>query len=404
MRVEQLFVVLLITAGMVTSGTWALPQISDVQMAQRENSRIVDISYTLSGEPAIVTLGIETNDIALQDAVVTRLSGDVCKVVQPGTGKRIEWNAGADWPEHFVTNAEACLTAWCTNTPPAVMLIDLSKGVSATAEDPYPVYYYTSVDALPYGGLTNEIYKTLYLVLRKLSAGIFSMGDESLSGENVAVQLTKDFYAGVFEVTQKQWFKVMGTTPSQTENETGPVESISYCQVREDADANAEIDPHWPQTNEVGASSFIGKLRVKTSINGFDLPTEAQWEYLCRAGTSSYYNDGIAANSTNQMNVLGWYSSNSDAGTHTVGLKNPNAWGLYDTLGNVWEWCLDYPVETLAADIDPVGAASNAQNQRVRRGGSYLASASICRVFYRATTTSTSSRRDIGFRIVRALP
>jgi hypothetical protein len=89
-------------------------------MTQRAGSRVVDITYDLAGEAAIVTLGIETNGVAIPDAVVTRLSSDVSVVVQPGAGRSIVWNAGADWPENVTGSAKARVTAWSTNAPPRV--------------------------------------------------------------------------------------------------------------------------------------------------------------------------------------------------------------------------------------------------------------------------------------------
>ena len=112
-------------AVFVTAGAaYAVPSVTNVVMTQRANSRIVDISYELTGEAAIVTLGIETNGIALPDSAVTRLSGDVCKVVEMGAGKAIVWNAGADWPENLTQAAKAKVTVYATNTPPLYMVVN----------------------------------------------------------------------------------------------------------------------------------------------------------------------------------------------------------------------------------------------------------------------------------------
>ncbi len=105
-------------AVFVTAGAaYAVPSVTNVVMTQRANSRIVDISYELTGEAAIVTLGIETNGIALPDSAVTRLSGDVCKVVEIGASKSIVWNAGADWPENLTQAAKAKVTAYAPTLP-----------------------------------------------------------------------------------------------------------------------------------------------------------------------------------------------------------------------------------------------------------------------------------------------
>ena len=285
-------------------------------MEQIEYTRQVRVTYKLTNANAIVTLSIETNGVAIPDSAVTRLSGDVCKVIAAdGSATReIIWNAGADWPEHEVENARARVTAWSVDAPPQVMVIDLSKGTAASwPENPYPCYYYTSLDALPGGGLSNDVYKTSLLVMTKIPHGIFDMGDESTSGASVPVKLTQDFYAGVYEVTQKQWYKVMGTDPSEHKNPSGPVEKVSYDDIRGTA---AQGGGGWPTNDSAYLESFIGRLRKKTGdIAGFDLPTEAQWEYACRATTTTYFNDGIDGSDSSQLDVLGWWSGNSTFST-----------------------------------------------------------------------------------------
>ncbi|MDD4103289.1 MAG: hypothetical protein PHU80_11760, partial [Kiritimatiellae bacterium] len=153
-----------VTAGACTAG--AVPLVSNVSMTQRQNSRMVDIAYVLSGEEAIITLSIETNGVALPERHVTRLSGDVCKKVQPAAEPRqIVWDAGADWPENLTESARARITAWLPSCPPACLVVDLNEG---PATNVFPVNYYASTEALPYGGLTNDIYKGAYLVMKRL--------------------------------------------------------------------------------------------------------------------------------------------------------------------------------------------------------------------------------------------
>ena len=372
-------------------------------MTQIENTRTVQVTYDLSVTNAIVTLSIETNGAAIPDSAVKTLSGDVCTVIAAAEGvtNTIIWNAGADWPEHEVENAGARVTAWSVDAPPQVMVIDLSKGTAASwPENPYPCYYYTSLDALPGGGLSNDVYKTSLLVMTKIPHGIFDMGDESTSGASVPVKLTQDFYAGVYEVTQKQWYKVMGTDPSEHKNPSGPVEKVSYDDIRGTA---AQGGGGWPTNDSAYLESFIGRLRKKTGdIAGFDLPTEAQWEYACRATTTTYFNDGIDGSDSSQLDVLGWWSGNSGSTTHTVGQKTPNQWGLYDMHGNVLEWCLDWHEDTLEGGEDPDGADSG--SYRVSRGGAYLYSASFSRSAYRRNTTFSTQYYYVGFRLFRTLP
>ena len=421
MKATNALAVIVTSAVLETGAVWAVPEVGSVTMTQRENSRIVDIGYTLAGEAAIITLAIETNGVAIPDGAVTRLSGDVCRVVQTGT-RSIVWNAGEDWPEHMVTNARARVTAWQTNSPPLYCAVDLTGG---SATDCYPVAYYSGAEALPYGGLTNAIYKSSYLVMRRITNGAFSMGEGT---SPVAVTLTKGFYAGVFEVTQGQWYNVMGSSLSANFTDASsrayrPMEKVSYDDVRGATNSFPVVD--WPGTGvSVLSSSFVGLLRAKTGLAGFDLPTETQWEYACRAGTTTYFSDGDASANVNGANaktnmwldVLGRYKFDGGYvngmdtpatycspanGTAIVGSYLPNAWGLYDTHGNVWEWCLDWP-GTLAGGTDPEGADSG--SRRAMRGGSWNYNASDCRSAGRRDFFPSYRDSAIGFRLFRTLP
>jgi formylglycine-generating enzyme required for sulfatase activity len=176
--------------------------------------------------------------------------------------------------------------------------------------------------------------------------GSFTMGSDENINEKPAhkVTITKPFYLGKYEVTQEQWEKVMGSNPCHFKGPKLPVEQVSWndCQ------------------------SFLAKLQEKSPGQKFALPTEAQWEYACRAGSTSDYcfGDGDA-----NLGEYAWYSSNAGNQTHPVGGKKPNAWGLYDMHGNVWEWCNDaYRPYSTEAVSDPTGASSGA---RVLRGGAW---------------------------------
>jgi hypothetical protein len=159
--------------GMAGTG-WSIPEVGSVNMTS-ERTLVCGYRLHAVGEAAIITLSIETNGVAIPDSAVTRLTGDVCKFVEAGTHS-IVWNAGADWPEHTVTNARARVTAWSTNASPQYCVVDLTGGSST---DCYPVAYYTSAEALPYGGLTNAIYKSSYLVMRKIANGAFNRAKAS---------------------------------------------------------------------------------------------------------------------------------------------------------------------------------------------------------------------------------
>ena len=258
----------------------------------------------------------------------------------------------------------------------AYLVIDLSGGANAVR---YPVAY---LAASPPGGFNTDEYKTTKLVLKRIEAGSFKMGEN----QDASVTLTKPFFIGLFEVTQKQWQLVTGGNPSNFSGDKLPAEKISYDAIR--GSSNGAL---WPSSNAVDSSSFLGKLRARTGLD-FDLPTEAQWEYACRAGTTTTYSYGNSANG-NYM----WYPSNSSAQTHDVGMKQPNPWGLYDMHGNVREWCLDWHDSSLGGGTDPKGSSSG--SRRVGRGGSWYYNASYCTSFFRGHDGPSKENKDHGFRL-----
>lgn len=289
------------------------------------------------------------------------------------------------------------------------LVIDLSAGSSATT---YPVSHLTAV---PEGGWSDE-YKTTKIVLQRIRAGSFTMGspdtelghrpDETMH----PVSLSQDFYIGVFEVTQRQWERVKGSWPSYFNNvsyrESRPVEKVSYEMIR---GYNFEgVD--WPTSDTVGGSSFMGLLRTRTGLT-FDLPTESQWEYAARAGTTTALNSGSNLTSTAtdpSMAEVGRYAYNGGSpssvdattanATAKAGSYRVNAWGLYDMHGNVWEWCLDWYGSYPASGSDPKGALTG--TGRVFRSGSWSESAQECRSARRLYTSPTSTSNWLGFRVV----
>ena len=260
--------------------------------------------------------------------------------VKPGK-HRMTWDVSADYPEFASTAFSVKMIALTGGAP--YMVIDLSGGVDALS---YPVSYLSSV---PAGGWSDE-YKTTKLVLRLIPPGTFMMGspsDELGRGSYEKlhqVTLTKPYYIGVYETTRKQYELVMGSAPTTDGNGlTIPAHNITYYNIRGSVNGSS-----WPAHNQVDASSFMGRLRSKVNML-FDLPTEAQWEYACRAGTSTALNNGKNLTSTNgncpNLNEVGWYypfNGDSNGKVKIVGQLKPNAWGLYDMHGNAFEWCLDY--------------------------------------------------------------
>ena len=261
-------------------------------------------------------------------------------------------------------------------------VVDISGGPGVSS---YPVTY---MDAPPKDGFNTDEYKTTKLVLRKVEPGSFKMQGK------YSVTLTKPFYIGVFEVTQKQYELVTGSNPSRfstaPNHETRPVEKVSWNDIRGNSSTH-----YWPITPNIDSSSFMGKMQARTGIS-FDLPTEAQWEYACRAGSTTDYFWGDSMDA-----YYCWHEDNSSGTTHTVGMTKANAWGLYDMSGNVWEWCLDLHGSLSGGGTDPVGPSSG--SYRVTRGGCWNELAARCTSSYRDDYYPTSDAYSIGFRLVRTL-
>lgn len=349
---------------------------------------------------------------------VRAISGDGANApVKPGK-HRMTWDVTSDYPGFNTTAFTVKMTALTGGAP--YMVVDLSGGVDALS---YPVSYLSSV---PAGGWTDE-YKTTKLVLRLIPPGTFMMGSPSDElGRNVLnketqhkVTLTRPFYIGIFELTQKQWQLVMGAIkPSTTsdyrrQGDAYPAHEVSYNDIRGTANGIG-----WPTHNQVDANSFMGRLRSKVNMF-FDLPTEAQWEYACRAGTATALNSGknittTGGNRCGNLDEVAWYYPRSGNYPSIVGCCRANNWGLYDMHGNVWEWCLDWSQNDLgdAAQTNPKGATS--ASERVLRGGGYNYSSSgwassghgfpeYCRSATRSSSSpgSTSYSRDwYGLRVV----
>ena len=289
--------------------------------------------------------------------------------------------------------------------PEKYMVVDLSGGTNATS---FAINY---LDDVPEGGWTEE-YKTTKLVLRKVESGKFTMGspenelgryDDEVQHE---VTLTKPFFAGVFEVTQKQYELITGNNPAYYQGDARPVEYVSYNMLR-----GTDKGAAWPANNEVDATSFFGILRAKTGLE-FDLPTEAQWEFTCRAGTTTALNSGKNLSDEHECEEMAevgryWRNGGSDEDddgnciAHAkVGSYLPNAWGLYDLHGNVWEWCLDWYQSDLGSDpaTDPKGNTEG--RYRLLRGGSWFDLASGCRSAYRNILISVNDGySSYGFRV-----
>jgi formylglycine-generating enzyme required for sulfatase activity len=219
-----------------------------------------------------------------------------------------------------------------------------------------------------------------------IKPGTFMMGSDSGERNEKPVHkvtLTKAFWMGRTEVTQSQYQAIMGKNPSKFKGANNPVEQVSWNDCVE----------------------FCKKLTARERKTGrlpvdqeYRLPTEAEWEYCCRAGSKTKYCFG---DNESKLGDYAWYKKNSESKTHPAAEKKPNDWGLYDMHGNVYEWCQDwfgnYPS---GAQVDPTGPASG--SDRVLRGGSWNYFAGPCRSAFRGWSTPSLRYIPSGFRLVRS--
>lgn len=217
-----------------------------------------------------------------------------------------------------------------------------------------------------------------------IPAGEFQMGAPSYSGKLFdfdspihSVTIKKPFYMSKYEVTQKEWTEIMGYNPSYFKGDDLPVDSVLPIEVK----------------------SFILKLNLKEGSNKYRLPTEAEWEYACRAGTATRFSFG---DENEDLIEYGWSAYDANETSHPVGLKLPNPWGLSDMHGNVWEltqdsWHSNY--ESAPSD----GSAWSEENSTsfVGRGGSWLDGPNLCTSSFRGSNSADAKVSCLGFRLVK---
>ena len=251
------------------------------------------------------------------------------------------------------------------------------SGQILLAEHPAaPVAQTQAAGEEPNKAAADKLTNSIGMQLRLIKPGSFLMGSTRGDTDEAPVHqvtLTKPFYIGAYEVTQAQYEQIMGSNPSHFRGPQRPVEQVSW--------------------ND--AQAFCQKLSAQEN-RSYRLPTEAEWEYACRAGSTTEYYWGSSF-----YPRYAWSHDNSNAETHDVGQRLPNAWQLFDMSGNVWEWCQDRRGQyspSGAAETDPTGPVEG--NTRALRGGSWYSEADTCRSASRDKNAPDNRHHTFGFRVV----
>ena len=379
----QMLKIMTVCAAIFIGGNvFAAPYVTNVVAKQRYPwNGLVDVKYEIVGLTNEIS-GYVYGSLKAEDRGAGRVypASTFVKPLDLSEGEhQATWDMAADF-EVVSTNVVFSVSI---EKLALYMVVDLSGGPNAIS---YPVSY---LFGEPDGGWSDE-YKTTKLVLRLIEPGSFKMNGL------YDVTLTEAYYCGIFEVTQKQYELVTGSNPSSFKGDKLPVESVSWNLLR----GHPQIY-NWPMVKRVDVNSFVGLLQVRTGFK-FDLPTEAQWEYACRAGTTTLYSYGDSVNGEYM-----WYKDNSSNETKEVGTRLSNAWGLYDMHGNVGEWCLDsndgdgyyWP-----SGINPEGFSSDSYwYYRYFRGGDWERRANLCVSSKRFYGRAEYQYNSVGYRLVRIL-
>jgi len=262
-----------------------------------------------------------------------------------------------------------------------------------------PLLFFLAAFSIPKAypaDLRIEVVQGIELVT--VPAGVFLMGTDDTDHEwfshsrPVHEVRLDSFQLSVYEITQAQFEKVTGYNPSLMKgDDSRPVDQVSWFDAAAFCNKLSELAGLMPCYDILNRTCIFSR-------NGFRLPTEAEWEYACRAGTNTKYHTG---NSESGLALAGWYRSNSEGTTHPVGRKVPNAWGLFDMHGNVWEWCNDWQRSyENCKNENPSGPSWG--HSRVLRGGGWHFPAVGCSSAYRHRAKPEYRLSAVGFRIARS--
>ena len=373
----------------------AVPVASSISAAQQTNSRLVDVASDVAADfPAdTVSLRDSSNGRSIFTAPVTTFSGAIGTGVTTGAAKKITWDSGVDWGGQYSTEMRFKVKANDGNSVP-----------------------------------TNMAF---------IPQGAFTMGDslDELSEAPIRIVVLDAFYMGKCEVTKAEWGEVRtwGLNNGYTDLAAGsgkannhPVQSIAWYQMVKWCNARSEKEGLTPvyYTNDAQTTIYktgnvdVTNAQVNWSANGYRLPTEAEWEKAARGGLSgkrfpwgdtiSHSQANYRANSGRNYDLSGsvnnhhpTYATELMPYTSPVGAFAANGYGLYDMVGNVWEWCWDwYGTDAVDSQANPRGVASG--TYRACRGGNWISDADYCRVAGRGKYYPSYSGYRVGFRVVRS--
>ncbi len=415
---------------------------ASVTVEQRGNRTVV-ISYDLNAategdaEPAIVTVDILTNAVgeaaeSVGGEHLWTLSGDVNKIVQQGK-RKILWSPHKEGMGEWTLPAVQVtvrVTAWSTNAPPAYWLIDLVS--DASMKDRLCDRYYDDVAQIP-GTITNKKYKTEWLPLRRVaSAGV--TWRQGASADDIAsvqvnetlrwVSFSYDYYMAVFELTRGQYARLSRSFQYRLSFESTGATDDDFASARpltgtpktfqpNGIDASSSFNPAGSRIRDLSGNMVHVKNALGVNV---DVPTVAEYEYACRAGTGNLWVSGDG-----DFGDYAWYGEDKgDAQQfHEVGLKLPNAWGFYDIQGNVQEFAIDWYYHDGSAVVtrpsDPVWdtlGPAKIGNVRSMFGGWYSSAKNDCRASYTSRMApaqamgghTTNPQYNTGMRYVIIMP
>ena len=377
---------MMLTAAFAALAAEAALTVTGVTARQRWPwNSLVDVDFTVNGNAGEAYAIDISATAAGGDKKLCATSFETEPIAASGKRTRIVWNLGADYPNFKADDLEVTVTATpFSDSTPVYLVVDISGGTSAAS---WPVRYTTAAPVHTVG--QNDPCKTTELWLKRVKAGMITMGSGSSNTATTypshTCTLTEDYYLGVFALTQAQSFNISGSYYATFSNElyraTRPVDSIKPTEIR---------SPYFNSASPDAAVSggLAYNLRQRTGLD-FDCPTSWQWEYACRAGSTSTRYEGCTTDdfrhedNSRPSSEYEWYSVqgmwSEDYGTSYVDRYAPNPWGFYGMIGNVAEWCNDNRDTTIVKGdelTNPKGATGGGRS-KAAKGGNWGSASTI---------------------------